>query len=249
MVSHTHVDDVFAAWNSAFAYIIDPLLDAIVTGLHMSRREFPFIYCGRDFEHTESRIYISQCKMCSNLELVDIERSRRPQKEAPINDEERSAYRSLLGQLLWVAQHTRADVACAVCEHAQRTNCVTVADLYSLNNLAKHVVATAEQRLCIPRGRVDVLSSAVLGFGDSSFATGENVKSQYGVVVGLTRDYTKVINGFTASSRSWCSSPASFDASCAAPWLPRATPSPSARKPASGSAWSSPTWSASGALR
>ena len=66
--------------------------------------------------------------MCSNLELVDIEKSRRPLKDSLINDEERSVYRSLLGQLLWVAQHTRADVACAVSEHAQRTNCTTVAD-------------------------------------------------------------------------------------------------------------------------
>ncbi len=61
--------------------------------------------------------------------------------------------------------------------------------------LGRHVIDTAKEGLLIPRGVVHVLSSTVLGFGDSSFAKGENVKSQYGMVIGLTHEPEKVING------------------------------------------------------
>ncbi len=77
--------------------------------------------------------------MAESLDQIDIEKHRRLQKKSDITEVERSGYRSLLGQLLWLLQHTRPDIACSVSERAQRTNKATVEDLISLNALAKYV--------------------------------------------------------------------------------------------------------------
>ncbi len=132
---HSHVDDMKATWNTAFNDFVLPRLAALEKRLHTSRKSVPFTYCGRYFEYFPSKIRISQSTMAESLDQIDIEKHRRLQKKSDITEVERSGYRSLLGQLLWLLQHTRPDIACSVSERAQRTNKATVEDLISLNAL------------------------------------------------------------------------------------------------------------------
>ena len=80
----------------------------------MTGKESPFTNCGRDFDYECNRIRITQQKMCGSLEFIDVPQERKADCEALVAESERSAYSTLLGQLLWIAQLTRRDVACAV---------------------------------------------------------------------------------------------------------------------------------------
>ena len=52
---------------------------------------------------------------------------------------EKDAYRALVGQLNWVATHTRPDVAFETCELSVTYNKATMADLLKLNKLVERV--------------------------------------------------------------------------------------------------------------
>ena len=114
--------------------------------------------------------------------------------DSDLTPEEVTAYRSLLGVLLYAATWTRGDLACAVSLAAQRTSTAKIVDAKSLNKVAKAAVEGCDRQIVIRRGILDLPSSKLVVWGDSAFANAEGEKSQYGICLGLTHDPDKAVN-------------------------------------------------------
>ena len=194
-LAHSHVDDVLATWDDKYGKEVKAVLDKLVLALHMKRESPPFRYCGRDYAFDDEKITITQKGAALACQDIDLTKERKKQRASPVTEPERSLYRSLLGMLLWISQHTRPDLAVGVGQAATKTVAATVEDIVSLNHLAKYARDTAEVGIVFRRGVIDLRTAEVLGFGDSGFATGTDVKSRFGSIVGLTHQPKKVIEG------------------------------------------------------
>ena len=110
----THVADLFATWLRKREERTNELRKMHTRDLQLTRRDHPFTYCGRGFVFTGSSVGISQQRAVENLELIELDHQRRTMREATVDETTRSSYRSLLGQLVWLAMQPRVDPAYAV---------------------------------------------------------------------------------------------------------------------------------------
>ena len=143
------------------------------------------------------RRLLSQSKAAANLEMVFVDKERRSHPNAPLLPEEKSEYRSIIGSLAWLAQQTRHDIAVAVNTLAQRIEKAEVQDLLQANAVVRMVQRSVDRAIVIRRGIFDPKDLALIGFGDASFATSEELKSQAGELLIATKpkDINKVRDG------------------------------------------------------
>ena len=197
MVIHTHVDDLLVAMEQGYnhaRYTLEKLQKVLYLKGGTGQ---VFEYLARLITITADTITISQEKSAGNVEQVPIEKERRVEPESPLKPEEKSEFRSLLGVLSWLAQQTRIDIAVAVNKLAQRIEKSTIGDLMQANSVAKQVVKTKERCLVIRRNIFDPKNLALVGFGDASFASAEDMKSQAGEILLACKpcDIAKIQNG------------------------------------------------------
>ena len=197
MVIHTHVDDLLVAMEQSCSNARHTL-EKLQKVLYLKGGTGQvFEYLARLITITADTISISQEKSAGNVEQVPIEKERRAEPESPLKPEEKSEFRSLLGVLSWLAQQTRIDIAVAVNKLAQRIEKSTIGDLMQANSVAKQVVKTKERCLVIRRNIFDPKNLALVGFGDASFASAEDMKSQAGEILLACKpvDIAKIQNG------------------------------------------------------
>ena len=106
-----------------------------------------------------------------------------------------SQYRSVLGQILWLAQQSRLDLCVGVSLLARRTTRATVEDAVALNRLARVARDGAGNQIVIRRRLIDLSSCVVLVYGDAAFANAEGDKSQFGMLCLLTHQPDLVVSG------------------------------------------------------
>ncbi len=128
-----------------------------------------------------------------------IPKERRSNPGSPLTPEEKMEFRSLNGSQSWLAQQSRPDIAVAVNKLAQRVEKATgtIQDLMQATGVARQVLKTLDRCLVIRRGVFDPKNLALVSFGDASFASSENEKSQAGEVLIATRpqDVLKIRDG------------------------------------------------------
>ncbi|CAE8634312.1 unnamed protein product, partial [Polarella glacialis] len=194
MIISTHVDDLAVARCSSDLQTAE-ILAALTKELHLREKVLPATYCGKRVEILPHSIRISQPKAVASLELVQLDSSRKHDADSLLQPSEQILYRSVVGQLLWLATQTRPDLGFAVSHAAQRFSAAKVSDLLQLNSLIKQAQLHSSVCLTFRRGLLDLSRATVLAYGDSAFANAEGLKSQYGVVVVVTTDAERYVTG------------------------------------------------------
>ena len=87
-----------------------------------------FAYIGFEMEQTDNSIVLSQRKYVGEINVQGLSPERKLNKDAALTKEEHSIYRKLVGQLNWVARHTRPDVMFDVMELSMSLNNPCVRD-------------------------------------------------------------------------------------------------------------------------
>ena len=100
---------------------------------------------------------------------------------SPLTEAERTQYRSVVGQLNWVAGISRSDISFSVCEASTKFKNVTVADIY-VNKIIRNVQSTKN---CIKFPRLDLKTLQLKLFTDASF-NNLNGGSQGGQIIFIT---------------------------------------------------------------
>ena len=98
---------------------------------------------------------------------------------SPLTEAERTQYRSVVGQLNWVAGISRSDISFSVCEASTKFKNVTVADIY-VNKIIRNVKSTKN---CIKFPRLDLKTLQLKLFTDASFNNFPNRGSQGGQII------------------------------------------------------------------
>lgn len=192
-IVHTHVDDFLVAHNGNVD--VRQRIDRLSERLRMVSKSFPFEYCGKLIEVTDSQIRVTQSRAALAVEPIVLDESRSKQLDLPITDTERTSYRSVVGQLMWLTTQTRPDLGFVTSAAAQRTTRATVSDIKSLNRAVAIAHEHAGEGIVFRRGVVNMETAAIVAFGDSAFANVEGCKSQFGTVLCLTNHPELVSQG------------------------------------------------------
>ena len=105
---------------------------------------------------------------------------------SPLTEAERTQYKSVVGQLNWVAGISRPEFLSSsdsVCEATTKLKNVTVADMYHVNKIIRNLKITKN---CIKFPCLDLKTLQVKLFTDSSFNNLQNGGSQDGQIISMT---------------------------------------------------------------
>lgn len=182
-----YVDDLFWAGTVSFERnVMDKLKEVFVMGNSESRA---FKYVGLSVVSNEDgSVTLDQNQYAATLNPVSIGRQRSTMRTSELSDREKSEYRAALGQLNWIATHTRPDIAFDVSELSGLTNKATVSDMLRLNKVIMRVKGNGV-KLCIPK--LELGKCWVECFSDAAFGNLEGGGSQGGFVVFLHDDNGK----------------------------------------------------------
>jgi hypothetical protein len=132
-VMHAHVDDILVACNTNDKETM-AALESIRQKLHMTQKEGNvFTYCGKRITQTPTAIYVDQWAAAAAVETISMRKERQRQTEDPLTADERTSYRSVVGQMMYLQTWTRSDMCAVTSLAAQKTEKATIGDILSLN--------------------------------------------------------------------------------------------------------------------
>ena len=176
-----YVDDfLWTGTNEFKEQVINELKEKFLIG---SSASVTFTYVGLSIRSFGDGITIDQTQYISSLMPIPISRTRAIQKKSELSQSEKTAYRALVGQLNWVATHTRPDVAFETCELSVSYSKATMAELLKLNKLVERV-----KRECVNLffPRLQSLETCILEvYADAAFRNLPGEASQGGLIIFL----------------------------------------------------------------
>ena len=176
-----HVDDFLYCGTQEFEEcIITKLREEFLVGNSASGS---FKYLGLNVMSNSDGITVDQIQYASSLSEVKVSYSRAMQKNSELSDHEKAEYRALIGQLSWMATHTRPDIAYDTCELSIAYKRATVGDLVKLNKLVNRVKRES-MRLYFPK-LLPIGSCVIECYTDASHAKLPDGGSQGGLIVFL----------------------------------------------------------------
>ena len=176
------VDDGIGGGDVFFQTQIDKLEEVLPFG---SRKFDNLIFTGIHLEQLPNfSIRASQENYVHSIPQIDIGRVRRQQPAAPVNDQERSKFRSLRGGIQYAATHTRPDIAAKVGSLQSLVTKATVQTLLEANKVLRE--AQTHSRVHIYFQPIDPKDLTFVSFGDASFASSRDLNSHQGVLICAT---------------------------------------------------------------
>ena len=176
-----YVDDfLWAGTDLFYEGVVKVLRTKFLIG---SSASASFTYVGLCIKSYTDGITVDQSRYISSLIPIPICKARSTQKNSLLSASEKTDYRALVGQLHWVATHTRPDIAFDTCDLSISYHKATVADLLRLNKLVGRV---QREHLNIFFPRLQSLSDCSLEcYTDAAFANLPNGGSQGAFIIFL----------------------------------------------------------------
>ena len=130
------MDDFLFGGNYEFLKdVIDPLCKVFKVGTHC---DTAFRYLGLNVkQYSNSGIEIDQISYLETIEEVQIDANRKSMRDSPLSKAEIKSYRTLIGQLGWIAGQTRPDLSFDVCDLSSSVKNATIKDLLRANKVLR----------------------------------------------------------------------------------------------------------------
>ena len=181
-----HVDDFCWAGNEIFKYtVVDKIGKLFLVGSTCDDTNFKYI--GLDIKQNEENITLDQLKYVSSIDYLKLKDDK--DKQRILGENEKHNFKSLIGQLNWVATQTRPDVLFDVSDLSSKYNNAKVEDCSQANKVFKNIL---NDNVIIKFPKSLNLSRICLeGYSDASFANLINSGSQSGYIIYLTDGVNK----------------------------------------------------------
>ena len=109
-----------------------------------------FKYIGLNIETHGDGVWVDQNKYASTISRLEVSRERAMNKQSDVSERERTNYKAAIGQLNWIASHSRPDISFEVCELSTLSKCAKVSDLFRLNKVIDSVTRD-HQKILFPK--------------------------------------------------------------------------------------------------
>ena len=177
-----YVDDFLLCGTDAFMdNIVSKIPEFFTVG---NAEQDTFKYIGLNIVSGHHQLStIDQIQYCNILEPMKLSRGRLNNRLSDLSKSEKTEFRSLIGQLNWVATQSRPDIAFDVCDLSGRVKNAKVADVLQLNKVVAKVT-TNSIKIAVPN--FDCIENCFLEcYSDSSYANLPGGGSQGGLIIFL----------------------------------------------------------------
>ena len=131
----THVDDVFWGGTQAFQ---ENVIGCITNIFRINKEsQHSFVYLGLSLKQNEYDIELNQDNYISEMSPVEIQNERSRSTDDALNEDERKQLRTTIGQLNWVANQTRPDIAYEACQASISFKDARVKDVKKVNKVIR----------------------------------------------------------------------------------------------------------------
>ena len=121
-----HVDDFLHAGDKYLEHLMVNLRKRFVAG---KVEEGNFNYIGFKVAQEEGAIALDQSNYVTNIQNITIDPQRAQDKQSTLTSEEQTKYRQLVGQINWIVQGTRPDIAFELIDLSTKLKEGTIGDL------------------------------------------------------------------------------------------------------------------------
>ena len=161
----SHIDDFLHCGNEHFQKsIIQPLCSRFETG---SRQSENFKYVGFQITQSNSCITLDQHDYIDSIEIPKIHIARSMKKTEPLNSEESTVFRGLVGSLNWIVQNTRPDLSFELTDLSTKFQRAEVRDLQQVIKTLLKIKEEKSELLFPYLG--DPVNWEIITFSDASF--------------------------------------------------------------------------------
>ena len=139
-------------------------------------------------QNTDASITINQSTYTDSINAIPLDQDLLKDPQKRLNDYEVKLLRSALGQLNWIANMTCPDISFTVSKVSSHIKEATVSHVKEINKLIKHVKDTPSS---VTFPTLDIVSTRVVAFTDSSFNNLDDGGSQGGQIVFLKDKFNR----------------------------------------------------------
>ena len=129
--------------------------------------EITYVYLGLNIQQYQNySVSVDQISYINNIDCVEMDAKRKADKNDMLTDTETKKYRTLIGQLSWIACQTRPDLSFDLCEFSSVANKAKLSDMIKANK----VLSKAKRNyMKLYYQTIDISNMTVVIYNDSSF--------------------------------------------------------------------------------
>ena len=158
-----HVDDFFHCGTKQFS---NRIIGGVKSDFEISKEaERSFSYVGLEVSQKSDGLYLSQYAYIEKLEAIKLDAV--VDKHTALSDTMKKQLRSLIGQLAWVANQTRPDVAFEVCQLSVNFKNANVGEVVKANKCVKKLKSEEVYLKFTNLG--DMKKAKLVSYTDASF--------------------------------------------------------------------------------
>ena len=179
-----HVDDFVYNGTDKFVEDLENLVKSQLTVSKVDKGSLRF--CGVDYKQQRNGVLASMEDYCESIEEYPSKLIHREKKTKELNEEQKSVLRGLAGQINWLAQICRPDLAYGGHQLSMRCKNGTIGDLKYANYIVKKAKSRPSKVFYGDIGNPD--DCIIYGFTDASFTPGEKATSGQMIFLGNTKN-------------------------------------------------------------
>ena len=175
-----YVDDFMWAGTQKFMKVINEIQKTFNIG---ANEESNFKYIGLNLQTCAQGVTLDQIKYIESIKPLSLSGERKKQKGSQLVDEEVRSYRKAIGQLNWVATHSRPDISFDVCDLSVNLKTATVQNIVQMNKLIERIKTDA-LKLSFPKLE-SIENCSLECYSDAAYANLPDEGSQGGFIIFL----------------------------------------------------------------